>query len=86
MIPGFSCSQLNRLIFQILLGFPKDDPLSDHLVQAAEKLGYEYTVSYCPDNLVDVYVQTGHDIVVLDNRNIKHLDAVAICRWESRNF
>ncbi|KAK6642384.1 hypothetical protein RUM43_003885 [Polyplax serrata] len=64
----------------ILLGFPKDDPLSDHLLQAAEKLGYDCTVCTCPEDLLELYVRNGHDIVVLDNRNVKHLDAVAVCR------
>ncbi|KAK6624729.1 hypothetical protein RUM44_011589 [Polyplax serrata] len=66
----------------ILLGFPKDDPLSDHLLQAAEKLGYDCTVCTCPEDLLEVYVRNGHDIVVLDNRNVKHLDAVAVCRFQ----
>lgn len=67
-------------LFQILLAFPKDDALLDGFVQAAEKLGYDCTTCQTAESALDTYNQTGHDIVVLDNRSSKHLDAVVLCR------
>lgn len=76
-----STDDFYRFLLQILLVFPKEDALLESFVQAAEKLSYECSTCQTAESALENYVQNGHDIVVIDNRSTKHLDAVALCRY-----
>ncbi|XP_041369550.1 high affinity cAMP-specific and IBMX-insensitive 3',5'-cyclic phosphodiesterase 8B-like isoform X2 [Gigantopelta aegis] len=64
----------------ILLVFAKDDGQSEGFWTAAGRQGHQCHVTRTPERAVECYTEKHHDVVIIDNRTSKHLDAEALCR------
>ena len=65
---------------QVLLAFGKDDFQSDAFWMACEKLGYECNLARTKESVLEAFQTKNHDIVVIDCRNPKFIDAETICK------
>lgn len=75
---GPMCLNLPKI--KALLVFPKEDAQSDALKWAAEKLHYDCTLVYNPEQAVEEYLNNHHHLVLIDIRQTKCYDPVALCR------
>ncbi|XP_022106802.1 high affinity cAMP-specific and IBMX-insensitive 3',5'-cyclic phosphodiesterase 8B-like [Acanthaster planci] len=65
---------------QVLLVFSKEDALSDSFWWAADKGGYKCNIVRNPTDALECFVEKQHDVIIIDHRNSKNFDAVALCR------
>ncbi|KAK2504175.1 hypothetical protein MC885_007144 [Smutsia gigantea] len=65
---------------QVLLVFTKEDKQCNGFCRACEKAGFNCTVTKEPQAVLACFLDKHHDIVIIDHRNPRQLDAVALCR------
>ena len=76
MITVFNC----HYCVQVLLVFPKRDAQCDGFVQAAEKAKYACQVVRTGEAALQTYAERHHEVIIVDTRQEKALDAVSLCR------
>ncbi|XP_071844732.1 high affinity cAMP-specific and IBMX-insensitive 3',5'-cyclic phosphodiesterase 8B-like isoform X2 [Apostichopus japonicus] len=72
--------KLNQPTMQVLLVFAKEDTQCDGFQTACEKGGYKCSLVRNHADALETYLEEQHDVVVIDHRNPKTIDAVALCR------
>ncbi|XP_012867313.1 PREDICTED: high affinity cAMP-specific and IBMX-insensitive 3',5'-cyclic phosphodiesterase 8A [Dipodomys ordii] len=65
---------------QVLLVFTKEDSQCNGFRKACEKAGFKCTVAREPRDALDCFLDKLHDIVVIDHRNPRHIDAETLCK------
>ncbi|XP_072848773.2 high affinity cAMP-specific and IBMX-insensitive 3',5'-cyclic phosphodiesterase 8B isoform X1 [Pogona vitticeps] len=65
---------------QVLLLFAKEDKQSDGFWWACERAGYRCNIARTPESALECFLDKHHEIIVIDHRNSRYLDAAAICR------
>ncbi|XP_028921832.1 high affinity cAMP-specific and IBMX-insensitive 3',5'-cyclic phosphodiesterase 8A isoform X2 [Ornithorhynchus anatinus] len=65
---------------QVLLVFAKEDNQSNGFCLACEKAGFTCTVAKSPQSALECFLDKHHEIVVIDHRHTRQLDAEALCR------
>ncbi|XP_036590804.1 high affinity cAMP-specific and IBMX-insensitive 3',5'-cyclic phosphodiesterase 8A isoform X2 [Trichosurus vulpecula] len=65
---------------QVLLVFTKEDNQSNGFCWACEKAGYKYSLVKNPQSALESFLEKHHDIIIIDHRHPRQLDAVALCR------
>ncbi|XP_072051313.1 high affinity cAMP-specific and IBMX-insensitive 3',5'-cyclic phosphodiesterase 8B-like [Amphiura filiformis] len=76
----FGPMKLTQPTMQIMLVFAKEDAQSDGFWWAADKGGYKCNIVRNPTDAIECFLEKQHDLVVIDNRNSKSFDALALCR------
>jgi len=64
----------------ILMVFAKETSVSEHIREAAERGGFTMTSRRGAEPALEAYLEEMHDVVLVDTRHSKHLDAEALCR------
>nr|XP_019599022.1 PREDICTED: high affinity cAMP-specific and IBMX-insensitive 3',5'-cyclic phosphodiesterase 8A isoform X1 [Rhinolophus sinicus] len=65
---------------QVLLVFTKEDNQCRGFCRACEKAGFKCTVTKEPQAVLACFLAKQHDIIIIDHRNPRQLDADALCR------
>ncbi|XP_059555562.1 high affinity cAMP-specific and IBMX-insensitive 3',5'-cyclic phosphodiesterase 8A-like [Myotis daubentonii] len=65
---------------QVLLAFSKDDNQCKAFRQACDQAGFKCTLTKEMQAVLTCFLSAHHDIVILDHRNPRQLDARALCR------
>ncbi|XP_076980418.1 high affinity cAMP-specific and IBMX-insensitive 3',5'-cyclic phosphodiesterase 8A isoform X2 [Tamandua tetradactyla] len=65
---------------QVLLVFTKEDGQCNGFWRACEKAGFKWTVMREAQAVLACFLDVHHDIIILDHRNPRQLDAEALCR------
>ncbi|XP_072657105.1 high affinity cAMP-specific and IBMX-insensitive 3',5'-cyclic phosphodiesterase 8A isoform X5 [Canis lupus baileyi] len=65
---------------QVLLVFTKEDNQCNGFCRACEKAGFKCTVTKEAQAVLACFLDKHHDIVIIDHRNPRQLDAEALCR------
>ncbi|KAM7048304.1 high affinity cAMP-specific and IBMX-insensitive 3',5'-cyclic phosphodiesterase 8A isoform 2-T2 [Molossus nigricans] len=65
---------------QVLLVFTKEDNQCNGFCKACEKAGFKCTVTKESQAVLACFLATHHDIIIIDHRNPRNLDAEALCR------
>ncbi|XP_058150716.1 high affinity cAMP-specific and IBMX-insensitive 3',5'-cyclic phosphodiesterase 8A isoform X1 [Dasypus novemcinctus] len=65
---------------QVLLVFTKEDSQCSGFCRACEKAGFKYTVTKEAQTVLACFLDTHHDIIIIDHRNPRQLDGEALCR------
>ncbi|DAA17633.1 TPA: phosphodiesterase 8A isoform 1 [Bos taurus] len=65
---------------QVLLVFTKEDNQCNGFCRACEKAGFMCTVTKEAQTALACFLDKHHDIIIIDHRNSRHLDAEALCR------
>ncbi|XP_016071153.1 PREDICTED: high affinity cAMP-specific and IBMX-insensitive 3',5'-cyclic phosphodiesterase 8A [Miniopterus natalensis] len=65
---------------QVLLVFTKDDNQCKGFRKACEKAGFKYTVTREAKAVLACFLATLHDIIIIDYRSPRQLDAELLCR------
>uniref|UniRef100_A0A8C5KEL5 Phosphodiesterase n=1 Tax=Jaculus jaculus TaxID=51337 RepID=A0A8C5KEL5_JACJA len=65
---------------QVLLVFTKEDNQCNGFWRACEKAGFKCTVTKEAQAVLGCFLDKLHDIIIIDNRNPRQLDAEALCR------
>ncbi|XP_058433428.1 high affinity cAMP-specific and IBMX-insensitive 3',5'-cyclic phosphodiesterase 8A isoform X2 [Marmota monax] len=65
---------------QVLLVFTKEDNQCKGFCRACEKAGFKCTVTKEAQTVLDCFLDKHHDIIIIDHRNPRQLDAEALCR------
>ncbi|CAH7343889.1 Pde8a [Phodopus roborovskii] len=65
---------------QVLLVFTKEDSQCNGFYKACEKAGFKCTVIKEVQAVLTCFLDKLHDIIIIDHRNPRHLDAEALCR------
>ncbi|XP_040113428.1 high affinity cAMP-specific and IBMX-insensitive 3',5'-cyclic phosphodiesterase 8A isoform X2 [Oryx dammah] len=65
---------------QVLLVFTKEDNQCNGFCRACEKAGFMCTVTKEAQTALSCFLDKHHDIIIIDHRNSRHLDAEALCR------
>ncbi|KAM6202396.1 high affinity cAMP-specific and IBMX-insensitive 3',5'-cyclic phosphodiesterase 8A [Rhynchocyon petersi] len=65
---------------QVLLVFTKDDSQCNGFRKACDKAGYKCTVTREPQAALTCFLDKYHDIIIIDHRHPRQLDAEATCR------
>ncbi|XP_038170258.1 high affinity cAMP-specific and IBMX-insensitive 3',5'-cyclic phosphodiesterase 8A isoform X2 [Arvicola amphibius] len=65
---------------QVLLVFTKEDCQCNGFYRACEKAGFKCTVTKEVQAVLPCFLDKLHDIVIIDHRNPRQLDAEALCR------
>uniref|UniRef100_A0A8C0WHZ3 Phosphodiesterase n=1 Tax=Castor canadensis TaxID=51338 RepID=A0A8C0WHZ3_CASCN len=65
---------------QVLLVFTKEDNQCNGFWRACEKAGFKCTVVKEAQTVLSCFLDKHHDIIIIDHRNPRRLDAEALCR------
>ncbi|XP_023376713.1 high affinity cAMP-specific and IBMX-insensitive 3',5'-cyclic phosphodiesterase 8A isoform X2 [Pteropus vampyrus] len=65
---------------QVLLVFTKEDNQCNGFCRACEKAGFKCTVTKEAQAVLACFLAKHHDIIIIDHRNPRQLDAEALCR------
>ncbi|KAL1765468.1 high affinity cAMP-specific and IBMX-insensitive 3 3' [Sigmodon hispidus] len=65
---------------QVLLVFTKEDNQCNGFYRACEKAGFKCTVTKEVQAVLTCFLDKLHDIIIIDHRNPRQLDAEALCR------
>ncbi|XP_014444964.1 high affinity cAMP-specific and IBMX-insensitive 3',5'-cyclic phosphodiesterase 8A [Tupaia chinensis] len=65
---------------QVLLVFTKEDNQCSGFWRACEKAGFKCTVTKKAQAVLACFLDKHHDIIIIDHRNPRQLDAEALCR------
>ncbi|XP_045680760.1 high affinity cAMP-specific and IBMX-insensitive 3',5'-cyclic phosphodiesterase 8A isoform X2 [Phyllostomus hastatus] len=65
---------------QVLLVFTKEDNQCHGFCKACEKAGFKCTVTKEAHSVMACFLAKHHDIIIIDHRNPRQLDAEALCR------
>lgn len=65
---------------KVMLVFSKEDTQSDGFQTACEKGGYKCSLFRNPGDALECYLEEQHDVIIIDHRNPKTIDAIALCR------
>nr|XP_010953422.1 high affinity cAMP-specific and IBMX-insensitive 3',5'-cyclic phosphodiesterase 8A isoform X3 [Camelus bactrianus]XP_031296491.1 high affinity cAMP-specific and IBMX-insensitive 3',5'-cyclic phosphodiesterase 8A isoform X2 [Camelus dromedarius] len=65
---------------QVLLVFTKEDNQCNGFCRACEKAGFKCTVTKEAQTVLGCFLDKHHDIIIIDHRNPRQLDAEALCR------
>ncbi|XP_008060280.1 high affinity cAMP-specific and IBMX-insensitive 3',5'-cyclic phosphodiesterase 8A [Carlito syrichta] len=65
---------------QVLLVFTKEDNQCNGFCKACEKAGFKCTVTKETQAVLACFMDKHHDIIIIDHRNPRQLDAEALCR------
>ncbi|XP_028358077.2 high affinity cAMP-specific and IBMX-insensitive 3',5'-cyclic phosphodiesterase 8A isoform X1 [Phyllostomus discolor] len=65
---------------QVLLVFTKEDSQCHGFCKACEKAGFKCTVTKEAHSVMACFLAKHHDIIIIDHRNPRQLDAEALCR------
>lgn len=65
---------------QVLLVFTKEDNQCNGFSRACEKAGFKCTVSKEVQTVLTCFQDKLHDIIIIDHRNPRQMDAEALCR------
>ncbi|XP_058521502.1 high affinity cAMP-specific and IBMX-insensitive 3',5'-cyclic phosphodiesterase 8A isoform X2 [Ochotona princeps] len=65
---------------QVLLVFTKEDSQCNGFCRACEKAGFKCTVTKEAQAVLACFLDKHHDIIIIDHRNPRQLDAEALCR------
>uniref|UniRef100_A0A9L0I804 Phosphodiesterase n=1 Tax=Equus asinus TaxID=9793 RepID=A0A9L0I804_EQUAS len=65
---------------QVLLVFTKEDNQCNGFCRACEKAGFNCTVTKEAQAVLACFLDKQHDIIIIDHRNPRQLDAEALCR------
>ncbi|XP_006871017.1 PREDICTED: high affinity cAMP-specific and IBMX-insensitive 3',5'-cyclic phosphodiesterase 8A-like [Chrysochloris asiatica] len=65
---------------QVLLVFPKEDSQCNGFSRACEKAAFTCTVTKEPQAVLACFLDKHHDIIVIDHRHPRQLDADVLCR------
>uniref|UniRef100_A0A8C8YKP6 3',5'-cyclic-AMP phosphodiesterase n=1 Tax=Prolemur simus TaxID=1328070 RepID=A0A8C8YKP6_PROSS len=65
---------------QVLLVFAKEDNQCNGFCRACEKAGFKCTVTREAQAVLACFLDKHHDIIIIDHRNPRQLDAEALCR------
>ncbi|KAB0369288.1 hypothetical protein FD755_019293 [Muntiacus reevesi] len=68
---------------QVLLVFTKEDNQCNGFCRACEKAGFMCTVTKEAQTALACFLDKHHDIIIIDHRNSRHLDAEALCSIKS---
>lgn len=69
-----------RLLVQVLLVFTREDYQCNGFYRACEKAGFKCTVTKEVQAVLPCFLDKLHDIIIIDHRNPRQLDAEALCR------
>lgn len=67
-------------LVQVLLVFTKEDSQCNGFSRACEKAGFKCTVIKEMQAVLTCFQDKLHDIIIIDHRNPRQLDAEALCR------
>ncbi|XP_068105100.1 high affinity cAMP-specific and IBMX-insensitive 3',5'-cyclic phosphodiesterase 8B isoform X4 [Hyperolius riggenbachi] len=65
---------------QVLLVFAKEDSQSDGFWWACERAGYKCNIARTPELALECFLDKHHEIIVIDYRHPRYLDAEAVCK------
>ncbi|XP_037005075.2 high affinity cAMP-specific and IBMX-insensitive 3',5'-cyclic phosphodiesterase 8A isoform X2 [Artibeus jamaicensis] len=65
---------------QVLLVFTKEDNQCNGFCKACEKAGFKCTVTKEAHTVMACFLAKHHDVIIIDHRNPRQLDAEALCR------
>nr|DBA23493.1 TPA: hypothetical protein GDO54_014404 [Pyxicephalus adspersus] len=65
---------------QVLLVFAKEDSQSDAFWWACDRAGYKCNIARTPESALECFLDKHHEIIVIDHRHPRYLDAEAVCR------
>ncbi|XP_053303948.1 high affinity cAMP-specific and IBMX-insensitive 3',5'-cyclic phosphodiesterase 8B [Spea bombifrons] len=65
---------------QVLLVFAKEDSQSDGFWWACDRAGYRCHIARTPETALECFLDKHHEIIVIDHRHSRYLDADAVCR------
>ncbi|XP_069606093.1 high affinity cAMP-specific and IBMX-insensitive 3',5'-cyclic phosphodiesterase 8B isoform X1 [Ranitomeya imitator] len=65
---------------QVLLVFAKEDSQSDGFWWACDRAGYRCNIACTPESALECFLDKHHEIIVIDHRYPRYLDAEAVCR------
>ncbi|XP_056397652.1 high affinity cAMP-specific and IBMX-insensitive 3',5'-cyclic phosphodiesterase 8B isoform X2 [Hyla sarda] len=65
---------------QVLLVFAKEDSQSDGFWWACDRAGYRCNIACTPESALECFLDKHHEIIVIDHRYPRYLDADAVCR------
>ncbi|XP_036909436.1 high affinity cAMP-specific and IBMX-insensitive 3',5'-cyclic phosphodiesterase 8A isoform X2 [Sturnira hondurensis] len=65
---------------QVLLVFTKEDNQCNGFCKACEKAGFKCTVTREAHTVMACFLAKHHDVIIIDHRNPRQLDAEALCR------
>ncbi|XP_053557355.1 high affinity cAMP-specific and IBMX-insensitive 3',5'-cyclic phosphodiesterase 8B [Bombina bombina] len=65
---------------QVLLIFAKEDSQSDGFWWACDRAGYRCNIARTQESAVECYLEKHHEIIVIDHRHSRYLDADTVCR------
>lgn len=64
---------------QVLLAFGKDDSVSEAWWCACKKQGYDVDLKRNQEDALKAFMDTIHDLIVIDARSTKHLNGETLC-------
>ncbi|XP_051837151.1 high affinity cAMP-specific and IBMX-insensitive 3',5'-cyclic phosphodiesterase 8A isoform X2 [Antechinus flavipes] len=76
----FGPMRIHQDQLQVLLVFPKEDNQSNGFCWACEKAGFKSSLAKNPQSALESFLEKHQDIIIIDNRHPRQLDAVALCR------
>ncbi|KAF0876227.1 PDE8A phosphodiesterase, partial [Crocuta crocuta] len=71
---------VRAFLIQVLLVFTKEDNQCNGFCRACEKAGFKCTVTKEAQAVLACFLDKHHDIIIIDHRNPRQLDAEALCR------
>ncbi|XP_058721218.1 high affinity cAMP-specific and IBMX-insensitive 3',5'-cyclic phosphodiesterase 8B isoform X7 [Poecile atricapillus] len=72
--------RLTQYPIQVLLIFAKEDNQSNGFWWACDRAGYRCNVAWTLESALECFLDKHQEIIVIDHRNSKYLDAEDICR------
>lgn len=80
ILPTFFKKNVYAFLIQVLLVFTKEDNQCNGFCRACEKAGFKCTVTKEAQAVLACFLAKHHDIIIIDHRNPRQLDAEALCR------
>ncbi|XP_035377150.1 high affinity cAMP-specific and IBMX-insensitive 3',5'-cyclic phosphodiesterase 8B isoform X1 [Electrophorus electricus] len=65
---------------QVLLVFAKEDGQSDAFWWACDRAGFRCNIARTPESAVQCFLDKHHEIIIIDARHSRHLEAESVCR------
>ncbi|XP_015220404.2 high affinity cAMP-specific and IBMX-insensitive 3',5'-cyclic phosphodiesterase 8B isoform X2 [Lepisosteus oculatus] len=72
--------RLTQEPIQVLLVFDKEDSQSDGFWWACDRAGYRCNIARTPESAVECFLDKHHEIIVIDSRHSRYIEAEAVCR------
>ncbi|KAM4709245.1 high affinity cAMP-specific and IBMX-insensitive 3',5'-cyclic phosphodiesterase 8B isoform 3-T3 [Discoglossus pictus] len=73
-------TQTSQTSVKVLLIFAKEDSQSDGFWWACDRAGYRCNIARTPESALECFLDKHHEIIVIDYRHSRYLDAEAVCR------